>query len=70
MNHDFYGPAWADNHARLGDAVARFFGAAAAAIGGAFERLHAYQYDAPWRRTREHARRTSTAARRSIGWYW
>ena len=53
MNHDFYGPAWADNHAKLGDAVASFFVAAARAIGGAFERLHAYQYDAPWRyRTR------------------
>ena len=50
MNHDFYGPAWADNHAKLGDAFAAFFAAAAGAIGGAFERLNAYQYDAPWRR--------------------
>ena len=50
MNHDFYGPAWADNHAKLGDAFAAFFAAAARAIGGAFERLNAYQYDAPWRR--------------------
>lgn len=50
MNHEFYGPAWADNHAKLSDAAARFFGAGAAAIGAAFERLHAYQYDAPWQR--------------------
>lgn len=68
MNHDFYGPAWADNHARLGDAVACFFGAAAAAIGAAFERLHAYQYDAPWRNTG--ASRPKSADRRPIGWYW
>lgn len=70
MNHDFYGPAWADNHAKLGDAVARFFGAAAAAIGGAFERLHVYQYDAPWLRKPSDAQRRGATDRRSIGWYW
>jgi hypothetical protein len=69
MNHDFYGPAWADNHARLGDAVARLFGAAATAIGGAFERLHAYQYDAPWRYAAE-AGRSTCSDRRLVGWYW
>lgn len=53
MNHDFYGPAWADNHAKLGDAIALFLAAGVHGIGAAFERLHAYQYDAPWRhRTR------------------
>jgi len=70
MNHDFYGPAWADNHARLSTAVARFFGAMAAAIGGAFDRLHAYQYDAPWRRLAEQPQRQGATDRRPIGWYW
>ncbi|MBY8828766.1 hypothetical protein [Hephaestia mangrovi] len=50
MNHDFYGPAWADNHARLGEEFTRFFGMVSKAVAAAFDRLHAYQYDAPWRR--------------------
>lgn len=70
MNHDFYGPAWADNHAKLSDAIALFFRAAARGIGGVFERLHAYQYDAPWRHKAAPAPRPRTAERRLIGWYW
>ena len=56
MNHEFYGPAWADNHARLGDTVARAFAALAGAIGKPIERLLAYQYAAPWRQPRRQVR--------------
>jgi hypothetical protein len=70
MNHDFYGPAWADNHAKLSDAIAVFFRAAARGIGVVFQRLHAYQYDAPWRHRAASAPRPRIAERRLIGWYW
>jgi hypothetical protein len=56
MNHEFYGPAWADNHARLGDAVALVLAGAAKALGTPFERLLAYQYAAPWRHPRRQVR--------------
>jgi hypothetical protein len=69
MNHEFYGPAWADHHAELGNAVARLLGVVAAAFGGAFERLHAYQYDAPWRNPAETGR-PNGSDRRLVGWYW
>ena len=56
MNHEFYGPAWADNHTLLGDAVARALAGVAGAIGRPFERLLAYQYAAPWRQRRRRVR--------------
>jgi hypothetical protein len=56
MNHEFYGPTWADNHARLGDAVALALAGAAKALSRPFERLLAYQYAAPWHQPRRQVR--------------
>jgi hypothetical protein len=56
MNHDFYGPEWGNTHAQLSDAIAALFAALARGIGGAFERLHVYQFAAPWRRPPRRAR--------------
>jgi hypothetical protein len=53
MNMDFDGPTWADHHDKLSDAI----GVLATAIGHAFDRLQAYQYDAPWRRAAGRERR-------------
>ena len=46
MDHDFYGPEWADNHHKLSDGIGRLFDA----VGHAFNRLRAQQFAAPWRR--------------------
>lgn len=46
MNHDFYGPAWADHHNKLGDG----FEELASATWRAFQRLQARRFAAPWRR--------------------
>ena len=56
MNHEFYGPAWADNHAQLSDALARMASAITKAIVKPFERLLAYQYAAPWRQPQRQVR--------------
>ena len=41
MNHEFYGPTWADNHAKLGDAVALALAGAAKALARPFEAIPA-----------------------------
>jgi hypothetical protein len=57
LNHDLSGAAWTDSHAKLGDAVASFFAATARArVGGALERINAYQYHAPWGRRTHRAK--------------
>lgn len=45
MNDDYLGHDWADNHAKASDGIAAFF----AAIGEGLARLHAIQFDAPWK---------------------
>jgi hypothetical protein len=47
MVEDFASRAWADNHHRLGDNVARIF----RSLWHGFERLTAAQFDAPWERS-------------------
>ena len=46
MNEDYSRREWADHRAHASSALAALFGA----VEHAFERLHAQQYHAPWKR--------------------
>jgi hypothetical protein len=52
MDHDFYGPGWADNHHKLSDGIDALF----KKVGHVFGRLHDYWFDAPWRREKRDTR--------------
>ena len=48
MRDDFLSDTWADNHAQLSISIHKLFNK----VVESFERLHARQFDAPWRYTK------------------
>ena len=49
MTDDFLSRAYADNHQHLSDGIAAAIGSALTAMRIGFDRLNAYQFDAPWK---------------------
>lgn len=48
MRDDFLSRDWADHHGEMSSGITKLF----RIITESFERLHAYQFDAPWRDTK------------------
>jgi hypothetical protein len=44
MRDDFHSQAWAENHRHLSSAIHKLI----RAVGDTFEKLTAYQFEAPW----------------------
>ena len=58
-NEDFQSPAWADHHATFGATIHKLLHDLR--IG--FERLNAYEFDAPWKRPARKVRHAQYARR-------
>lgn len=49
MRDDFLSRDWSENHGEMSSGISRLL----RTIADSFARLHAYQYDAPWRHRKQ-----------------